>query len=281
MLQLKPTELAAEARAPIIGMLLTVLTLGCGPRLPVSDGADEQATPDLPPPPDDVPPELTEYEGIVVGVDYHAYPSHFYACETGELWEMTYDFADPGWRVEGSCRGVFKRLLGVLDRSVDPPVLIIEDTLEARWSEPGECVVERMPEYDSCYQENEIHPCDPLDEEHDLCNPLARCNPARFWATERAGWMETRCELLLGDGQAGEPCEYPEDPGDVDTCAHGLRCWNPEGEMTQPGICVPYCDPAGDVGPACAGTCVQCSGDNRGLCVQGCSGDACNVDAFC
>lgn len=84
---------------------------------------------------------------------------------------------------------------------------------------------------------------------------MARTVAVHFWATQEAGWMETECELRLGNGQAGD--------------------------VMQPGVCVPYCDPTGEVGPTCDGTCVQCSGDNRGLCVQGCSGDGCSVDAFC
>ena len=177
--------------------------------------------------------------------------------------------------------GVYQRVRGQLDRSVDPPVLIIEDTLEARWSEPDDCVVDWMPVYDSCYQENERSPCDPLWTESLGSCQGGRCNPVRFWATEEAGWMETRCAGLLGNGKAGDPCEYPEDPWEVDTCAHGLRCWNAAGDIKQPGVCVPYCDLTNELGPVCEGTCVQCSGDDRGLCMQGCTGDDCNVDAFC
>src|SRR5690606_441469 len=139
----------------------------------------------------------------------------------------------------------------------------------------------RMPEYDSCYEENERYPCDPLASFGAESCPGFRCNPVHFWATEEAGWMETRCAELLGDGQAGDACGYPEAPWEIDTCAHGLRCWNAAGDIKQPGVCVPYCDPTGELGPTCDGTCVQCSGDDRGLCVQGCTGDACNVDAFC
>src|SRR5690606_12565632 len=114
--------------------------------------------------------------------NYHAEPSWFLACDTGETWEMTSDHAPPGWRVEGSCSGVFQRVRGQLDRSVDPPVVIIEETLEARWSEPDDCVVNWMPVYDSCYQENEKHPCDPLikvEEGEGSCGPDSRCKPVR------------------------------------------------------------------------------------------------------
>ena len=130
MQQLKQTAPTADIRGPIIGMMIALLTLGCGggPRTGVGD--DAQGTPDLPASPADLPVERTEYEGIVVGINYHAEP-------------------------------------------------------------------------------------------------------------------------------------------------------NAAGDVKQPGVCVPYCDPTGEVGPACDGTCVQCSGDNRGLCMQGCSGDDCNVDAFC
>lgn len=79
-----------------------------------------------------------------------------------------------------------------------------------------------------------------------------------------------------------DPCEYPAAPGDVDTCGKGLRCWNAAGDLSQPGVCVPYCDLSGELGPACDGTCVQCSSSERGLCVSGCSsGEDCSVDAFC
>ena len=283
MQQLEQTEPIADICGPIIGTVIALLTLGCGGcglRTAVSDSDDAQGTPDLPASPTDLPVEPTEYEGIVVGINYHAEPSRFYACDTGELWEMRYDHSDPDSRIEGSCDGVFKRVRGQLDRSVDPPVLIIEETLEARWTEPGDCVVNWMPIYDSCYQENERFPCDPLV--HDSgCHEITRCNPVRFRATQEAGWMEARCLERLGNAQTGEPCEYPKEPWEVDTCAHGLRCWNAAGDVKQPGVCVPYCDPTGEVGPTCEGTCVQCSGDDRGLCMQGCTGDGCNVDAFC
>src|SRR5690606_32916571 len=127
---------------------------------------------------------------------------------------MTYDHSRPGSRIEGSCAGVFKRVRGQLDRSVDPPVVIVEEILEARWSEPDDCAVNWPPVYDSCYQENEIHECDPLAPTGGLsCS--GRCNPVRFWATQEAGWMETQCRPLLGDGQAGDACEYPEEPWEV------------------------------------------------------------------
>src|SRR5690606_3322044 len=143
MQQLKQTEPTADILGPIIGVLMALVTLGCGGcgfRTAVSDGDDAQGTPDLPASPSDLPVEPSEYEGIVVGINYHALPSWFLACDTGEIWEMTSDHAPPGWRVEGSCVGVFKRVRGQLDRSVDPPVVIIEETLEARWAEPGDCV---------------------------------------------------------------------------------------------------------------------------------------------
>ena len=82
-------------------------------------------------------------------------------------------------------------------------------------------------------------------------------------------------------GGEGDACEYPADPGDKDTCGQGYRCWNPAGDISQPGTCVAYCDLTGELGPACDGTCVQCSSSERGLCMSGCSGDDCNVDAFC
>ena len=121
MQQLKQTEPTADIHALTMGMLLALLALGCGgcgPRTAVSD--DAEGTPDLAAS-TDLPVEPTEYEGIVVGINHHAVPSWFLACDTGEIWEMTSDHAPPGWRVEGSCSGVFKRVRGTLDRSVDPP----------------------------------------------------------------------------------------------------------------------------------------------------------------
>ena len=259
--------------------MLALLTLGCGPRTPASsDGTDDQSMPDLPAPSEDLP---TEYVGILYGYNYGALPTRFVDCDTGEFWEMTYDHSDPGWRWQGSCLGVYNRVRGQLDRSVDPPVVIVEEVLEARWCEPDDCGGECLPVYDSCYQENERSPCDPLiPDGQGSCGPDSRCTPVHFFAVE-AGWMETQCRPLLGDGQAGDACEYPEAPWEADTCAHGLRCWNAAGDVTQPGVCVPYCDPTGELGPTCEGTCVQCSGDDRGLCMQGCTGDDCSVDAFC
>jgi hypothetical protein len=46
---------------------------------------------------------------------------------------------------------------------------------------------------------------------------------------------------------------------------------------------VRYCD-LNDAADPCAntGTCVRCSSSDRwGLCMTDCSGDECNVDAFC
>ncbi|WP_106087267.1 hypothetical protein [Enhygromyxa salina] len=94
--------------------------------------------------------------------------------------------------------------------------------------------------------------------------------------------MHHQCHTLLGQGVEGDACDFPSAPGDVDTCAYGYRCWNPEGDIAAPGICAPYCDATGKLGDACDGTCVLCSSSDRwGLCMTGCSGDECNVDEFC
>ena len=173
-------------------------------------------------------------------------------------------------------------MLGHFDRRFDPPRVIIAETLEARWCEPTDCGGDCQPDYDSClheYTEHDVYwDCDPV---LDPCSPSHKCSPVRFYATENAGWMHSVCKGLIGEGIAGDPCEYPAAPGDVDTCGKGLRCWNAAGDLSQPGVCVPYCDLSGELGPACDGTCVQCSASERGLCVSGCSGEDCSVDAFC
>jgi hypothetical protein len=85
-----------------------------------------------------------------------------------------------------------------------------------------------------------------------------------------------------GDGVAGDACNYTDGQnGEIDDCADGLRCWNPEGDTTQPGTCVAYCDVEGELGPTCDAACIPCSATERGLCVSGCSGEDCRVDEFC
>jgi hypothetical protein len=273
-------EPTADARFVALALMTVLLATACSRPLAEGSDADAQDVPD--PSTSDLPPETTEYEGILLSANYGGWPTQFVACDTGEVWEISNRFSDPDWRWKGSCSGVFVRVRGELDRSVDPPVLIWEEYLERHWCEPGECVGYCNPQYDSCYAENMVWPCDPLSVIIEDCHaPEGRCNPIHFPATEQGGWMETRCVPALGQAKVGEPCEYPTEPYEVDTCLHSLRCWNPEGDVMKPGICVEYCDPAGEEGPACDGTCVQCSGDDRGLCLHGCSGDDCNIDAFC
>lgn len=278
--QMEPT--AESTRLPCgawaaLGVL--GLILGCSRPLP-ADEEDSQSVPDVPA---DLPEEDTEIEGILYGIDYGAIPTRFISCESGELLEISYPLAPADFVWKGSCYGVYNRVLGHIDRTYNPPRIIIAETLEARWCEPSDCGGDCKPDVDSCYIENEgVLDCDPvLDNLLPNCSPDSKCNPIRFYATETAGWMHDVCTTKLGDGVAGDPCEYPAEPGHVDTCDRGFRCWNPTGDLSQPGTCVPYCDLTGEFGPACDGTCVQCSGSERGLCVSGCSGEDCNVDAFC
>jgi hypothetical protein len=147
--------------------------------------------------------------------------------------------------------------------------------------ESDDCGGGCQPDLESCYLEHDITwPCDPvLDEDLHQCGD-SRCSVKRFYATEEAGWMHFTCNLEPGPGTTGDRCEYADMTGIADTCAHGYRCWNPEGTLDA-GVCVPYCDTDGLEGPACAGECVQCSSSERGLCMTDCTGDECNVEEFC
>lgn len=270
----KPTEQIAE-RIKHLGLaVMTWLVAGCMPPGPPGLEADSQPEPDL-------PPETTEFEGILQGIDYHTMPSRFYECETEELFEISYGPWPDGNVLMGACDGVYNRVRGRLDRSFDPPRLFVDETLEARWSEPDDCSFPSNPWYESCHLETEqpvISICEPAGP---ACDGSYKCQPVRFDATEFAGWKHHECLGSIGDGVAGDPCEYP-DGGDLDTCAQGSRCWNADGDLTAPGVCVPYCDLTGQLGPACEGTCVRCSSSvEHGLCMTECSGDDCNVDAFC
>jgi hypothetical protein len=179
---------------------------------------------------------------------------------------------------------VYRRIRGQLNRDFDPPRLIVDEILESRWCEPDDCGGGCMPDFQSCYAENDIvGDCDPLlFDPPQGCNN-GRCGPVRFHATESAGWMHYVCSsAVVGDGVAGDACEYGEGTeAHIDTCARGYRCWNADGNITQPGTCVAYCDVDGELGPACDGACVPCSATERGLCVSGCSGEDCRVDDFC
>jgi hypothetical protein len=127
----KPTEPIAERRGPFVRRGLSygsLLALGCShPSVPDSGEDDSQALPDVPA---DLPNEPTEYEGILHGHGYGYTPTQFWGCESGEVFEMGYS---------GSCDGVYKRVCGQLDRSFDPPRLLVQETLEARWSTPSDC----------------------------------------------------------------------------------------------------------------------------------------------
>jgi hypothetical protein len=286
----KPTEPIAERpRTQFVrrGLVCTgLLVLGCSRPPPDSDD-DSQGLPDVPA---DLPNDSTEYEGVLYGIE-SAYPTHFWECQTAEQFEMSYawhPWQEEGEAWMGSCYGVYNRVRGHLDRSFDPPRLFIQETLEARWSTPSDCVFFHEPDYESCALEDDpefpdtefpMWPCWPV--EGDCPHDDDRCSPVRFDATEFAGWKDFDCidapEYPDGPGDA---CEYS---GDVDTCLDRWRCWNPDGDLTKPGVCVPYCD-LNDAADPCVGTgtCVRCSSSDRwGLCMTDCSGEDCNVDAFC
>jgi hypothetical protein len=178
---------------------------------------------------------------------------------------------------------VYQRVRGQLDRSFDPPRLLVQETLEQRWSTPSDCSFFQEPDYESCVWQDH-----PDDESARTCAPVFhlgdsedfRCEPERFDATEFGGWKHFDLTLkeVATSGPWG-PCEFV---GDSDTCVDHWRCWNPAGDMTMPGVCVPYCDMTGEYESPCEGTCVRCSSSDRwGLCMTECSGDACNVDGFC
>jgi hypothetical protein len=277
----RPTEQIAEhVRIPFIGVRLVcvgLFVLGCSrPPSPDSDD-DSQALPDVPV---DLPGEAIEYEGILNGVDYTADPSQFWECESGEVFNIAYWVWDNVWK--GSCDGVYQRVRGQLDRSFDPPRLLVQETLEARWTTPSDCSFPYEPHYESCAgeddpdQEYPAGPCPPVEGN---CPDDDRCSPVRFNATQFAGWKTFDCiDPLESPDGPGEACEYV---GDADTCLDRYRCWNPAGDTTQPGVCVPYCDLNDAVDP-CAGACVRCSSSDRwGLCMTDCTGEACNVDVFC
>jgi hypothetical protein len=198
-----------------------------------------------------------------------------YAWQQGEVWA-------------GSCAGVYQRVRGHLDRSFVPPRLFVQETLEARWSTSADCTFFDEPDYESCAAEDTPDsepdgsiavPCQPVyNPLYGNC-PHDRCSPERFDATEVAGWKDFGCVDAPGPAGPGEACEYS---GDSDSCVDFSRCWNPAGDLTMPGVCVPYCDLTGELGSACAGTCVRCSSSDRwGMCMTECSGEDCNVDAFC
>jgi hypothetical protein len=272
----KPTEQIAElARIPIVGICVGLLVLSCSrPTPPDSDADDSQTLPDIPA---DLPNEPAEYEGIIHGHGFNAAPTQFWECESGEVFELEH---------QRSCWGVYQRVRGQLDRSFDPPRLLVQETLEQRWSTPSDCSFFDEPSYESCALEDH-----PDDEWASTCAPVFhlvdsedfRCEPQRFYATEFAGWKHFDLTVKHEPAMSGPwgECEFV---GDSDTCIDHWRCWNPAGDMTTPGVCVPYCDLTGEFESPCdgKGTCVRCSSSDRwGLCMTDCTGDACNVDGFC
>jgi hypothetical protein len=270
----KPTEPLAERTHALAACLAIYATFGCAPPLLPGDGDDSQPVPDLPTA--DLPPEQTEFEGKLSCI---VAPCGLKECTTGEWFEISLSWQDGDLWTTGSCVGVYNRVSGHLDRSFDPPRLFLDEWLEARWLEPDDCSFEYLePFYDTCYlEEDETGGCEPTLG----CSNASKCQPERFDATEFAGWKHHECLSNLGDAVVGDPCEYPEG-GDLDTCADTLRCWNPAGDLNAPGTCMQYCDVNGEEGDPCEGTCVPCSSrPDRGLCLPDCSGDDCNVDAFC
>jgi hypothetical protein len=256
----------------------SLLALGCSPPLaPADDGPDDGEVPDVPA---DLPAEPIEYAGILYGLNYNAEPSRFILCDTGEFIEWSFPTSRIEEVHEGSCYGVYHRVRGQLDRDFEPPRLIIDEIVESRWCEPDDCEDALCtPNLDSCDQENEVtFSCDPL---LDTCGS-DRCIAERFYATEDAGWMLYVCRDIDSEGVAGDPCAYTDKPeGEIDDCADGYRCWNPDGDTTAPGTCVAYCDVEAELGPICDGACVPCSATERGLCMSGCVGEDCRVDDFC
>jgi hypothetical protein len=275
----RPTEQIAErARIPLVGMHLVcvgLLVLGCSrPPPPDADDDDSQALPDIPL---DLPNEATEYEGILYSFGFRVEPTQFWECESGEVFDMAY---------KGSCDGVYQRVRGHLDRSFDPPRLLVQETLEARWATPSDCVSFLEPDYESCISEDHdaqetAYTCPPVF--HLVDSEDFRCEPQRFDASEFAGWKHFDLSIKEEPAMSGPwgECEFV---GDSDTCLDHWRCWNAAGDMTMPGVCVPYCDMTGELQSPCDGngTCVRCSSSDRwGLCMTDCTGDDCNVDGFC
>ncbi|KIG13373.1 hypothetical protein DB30_08140 [Enhygromyxa salina] len=76
--------------------------------------------------------EIIEYAGILEGLNFGAKPSRFALSDSGEFVEWSF----PGSRQEevwsGSCDGVSHRVRGQLDRSFEPPRLIIDEVVESR-----------------------------------------------------------------------------------------------------------------------------------------------------
>jgi hypothetical protein len=229
-------------------------------------------------------PPQTEWSGILyASLNFGVLPSRFVECDTGLEFEIGNAEYPELPSFSGSCDGVFRRYRGTLDDSVDLPRIFVEEWLEARWCDPDECGGGCEPDYSSCYLEMEQTECDPVDGALPPCSDVRVCRPVPFSLGDVAGWMHHVCFSPEGDGTTGFPCEYPDAgavTGSVDTCAHGYRCWNPEGTLDA-GVCVPYCDMEGLEGPACDGECVQCSSSERGLCMTDCVGDECNVEDFC
>ncbi len=280
----KPTEQIAERHhARLARRTLAccgLLVLGCSSS-PRSDAEESGNLPDVPA---DLPSEPIEYEGIIHGVNFNAEPTQFWECKTGEKFEMAYGDWDNVWK--GSCWGVYQRVRGQLDRNYDPPRLLIEETLEARWSTPEDCSFFDEPDYKSCAIEDNPDsefPKTSCPPDEDLCLHDDRCSPVRFGnATEYAGWKTFDCVDMPKPALAG-PFGVCEFSGDLDTCIDTYRCWNPDGDLALPGVCMPYCD-LNDAADPCTGTgtCVRCSASDRwGLCLPNCSGEECHVDAFC
>jgi len=263
--------------------LCAILLLACGARENTADtGADpdsaEAPLDDLGTPADMGVPQ-TQWEGIRVGkAHFDPIPKTLTDCETGVVRRLVLAL-HPDYPWTGTCDGMYYRVRGVADDTSEPPVLFVEEILEARWCRSDDCGG-CEPDFDSCYQEAEKTKCDPLDGVLPKCTISRQCRPIRFNATESAAWWLHICVDAAGDLGHGEPCGYLTHVGTTDTCADGLRCWNPNGTLDA-GTCVPYCDPHGLEGSPCEGECIQCSSSERGLCVTGCSGDDCHVEEFC
>jgi hypothetical protein len=210
-------------------------------------------------------PEVSVWEGLVYyDPDAFNATSTFVPCGTND------HFCVGGnWGDYPLCNGSFVRLRGYPDPEdthgfIDSPcsgLMIIEEVLDARYCEPGDCGGEPACTPPICHG---VHQCDPVQQD---CPRGMKCQPL------------VKSEL---QGDRWELCvDLPEDPLSVgtactvddDACDAGLRCWSPDGASND-GTCVEIC---GLANPVCAETCAPCLHDNHGLCVC----DGCSAEAFC
>jgi hypothetical protein len=177
------------------------------------------------------------------------------------------------WLFDG-CDGAYAVIEGTLvptEWGIDALLwsLEIDDVLEVRWCEAGDCPASSCDEAGgTCPESN----CDPVAQD---C-PGKRCLP---W-NEGTGVRPhgTDCVPLANSPAGlGEPCNMnSQTPADPDDCDEGLLCWS-EDPDSPTGECVALC-PTWDPG-ACAGLCVECAADLVGVCLESCN--RCESDPFC